>query len=254
MGNRLENKVAVVTGFGQGIGREIALRFAEEGATVVGTEINVELSNEVVATAKERGLDVRGVAPADMFDEAAVKKSIDDVGNEFGRIDILVANACGVVMVPLEEMSVADFNYTLNGECTSAFMASQAAWPYMKDAGGSIITFASASAHRGIVGLPVIAHSSGKGAVLAMTRQLSLEGGPHNIRANSISPGFILTPSTRPSIEQIPEFADKIKSGLSISRLGEAADVAAGCVFLASDEANYITGIDLKIDGGMMVR
>lgn len=158
MSNRLENKVAVVTGFGQGIGREIAHRFAEEGTTVVGTEINVELTNEVVATAKERGLDVRGVAPADMFDEAAVRKSIDDVGHEFGHIDILVANACGVVMVPLEEMSVADFNYTLNGECTSAFMASKAAWPYMKDVGGSIITFASASAHRGIVGLSVIAH------------------------------------------------------------------------------------------------
>ncbi len=254
MGDRLGDKIAIVTGFGKGIGREIALRYATEGATVIGTEIDEELTDEVVATAQMRGLNVRGVAPADMFDEAAVNKAINDVGEEFGRIDILVANACGVVMVPLEEMSVEQFNYTLNGECTSAFMAAKAAFPYMKDNGGSIITFASASAHRGIVGLPVIAHASGKGAVLAMTRQLSLEGGPHNIRANSISPGFILTPSTRPSIEEIPEFADKIKSGLSISRLGEAADIANGAVFLASDEANYITGIDLKIDGGMMVR
>ncbi len=254
MSKRLESKIAVVTGFGQGIGREIALRYAAEGATVIGTEINVEMTEEVVATAKERGLDVRGVAPADMFDNDAVEKAIGDVGREFGRIDILVANACGVVMVPIEQMSVKDFNYTLNGEVTSAFMASKAAWPYMKENGGSIITFASASAHRGIVGLPVIAHASGKGAVLAMTRQLSVEGGPHGIRANSISPGFVLTPSTRPSIEQIPEFADKIKSGLSIDRLGKPEDIAAGCVFLASDEANYITGIDLKIDGGMLVR
>ncbi len=254
MGKRLENKVAIVTGFGQGIGREIALRFAQEGATVIGTEINEEMTQEVVSTAKERGLNVRGVAPADMFDEAAVNKAISDVGKEFGRIDILVANACGVVMLPLEEMAVSDFDWTMKGEVGSAFMASRAAWPYMKDAGGSIITFASASAHRGIVGLPVVAHSAGKGAVLAMTRQLSVEGGPHGIRANSISPGFVLTPSTRPSIEQIPEFAENIKSGLSINRLGEPADIAAGCVFLASDEANYITGIDLKIDGGMMVR
>lgn len=253
MNKLLENKIAVVSGFGKGIGRETAIHFARQGATVIGTEISEELTEKSVAEAAKEGLHIHGIAPADMFDEPSVKETIKAIGEEYGRIDVLINCASAVKMVPFEDMTFSDFEWTMRAEVGSAFMVSHAAWPYLKINGGSVINFASVAAHRGNFGLPAMAHSAGKGAVLAMTRQLALDGGPFGIRANSISPGFVVTESNEYNLKNT-KFIDNLKSKLSISRLGEPADIASGCVYLASDMSTWVTGIDLAIDGGMMAR
>jgi NAD(P)-dependent dehydrogenase (short-subunit alcohol dehydrogenase family) len=121
----------------------------------------------------------------------------------------------------------------------------------MKASGtASIINFASANARHALEGSPALAHVAGKGAVLAMTRQLAMEGAPHGIRANTISPGFIQSAATRDHLAADPEFREKVLAKNMIPRLGVPADVAHCAVWLASDEAGYVTGGDFPIDGG----
>jgi NAD(P)-dependent dehydrogenase (short-subunit alcohol dehydrogenase family) len=126
----------------------------------------------------------------------------------------------------------------------------KAVWPHMvARGGGSIINLASANAYVALKNSPALAHTAGKGGVLAMTRQLAMEGAPHRIRANSISPGMIVTTATKPVLEK-PEFMAAVKEKLMLDRLGVPDDIAWGAVYLASDEAAFVTGADLSIDGG----
>ena len=252
MADRLAGKIAIVTGMAHGIGRETALRFAVEGATVIGTDINVEGANSAALEAKELGAEIRVVAPCDMLAADRIAELMDGIGNEFGRIDVLVNAAALIELGWIEDLPLAKFRRTLMGEVDSVFIACQAAWPHLKAAeAASIINFASVAAHGAVDQLPQLAHSAGKGAVLAMTRQLAMEGAAHDIRANCISPGMVVTPATQPALEGMPEFADAIKRKLMLKRYGQPADIAAGCVYLASDESNWVTGSDLAIDGGM---
>jgi NAD(P)-dependent dehydrogenase (short-subunit alcohol dehydrogenase family) len=138
---------------------------------------------------------------------------------------------------------------TLTGELDIVFLACKAAWPHLSAHGGSIVNFASANAHVALRGSPAVAHCAGKGGVLAMTRQLAMEGAPHNIRANTISPGLIVTGATRPVLER-PEFCAAVNEKLMLGRLGQPEDIARAVVFLASNEATWITGADFAIDGG----
>lgn len=251
MTKRLEDKIAVVSGIGSGIAKATALRFAEEGATVIGSDINADAAKDTAREASERGLEVRAVAPVDMFDEAAVIPFINDVGKEFGRIDVLVNAAATADFAPIEEMSLDGFRRTMVGEVDTIFIVCKAAWPHLKVRGGSIINFSSVASRMAVDVLPGLAHCAGKGAVMAMTRQLALEGAKHGIRANSIAPGFTLTGGTEMAITFMPEVVPVLKAKVMLDRFGTPEDIAAGCLFLASDEASWVTGADLPIDGGM---
>ncbi len=225
MSGRLAGKVAVVTGAANGIGAGCAARFAAEGATVISVDRD----------------------QCDLTDEAAVKH----FASEIDRADILVNAAAFATFKWIEDLSYAEWRDTLTGELDIVFLVTRALWPQLKASGkASIINFASANARHALEGSPALAHTAGKGGILAMTRQLAMEGAPYGIRANSIAPGFILTAATRAHMAADPGFEAKVLAKNMIKRLGEPEDIAACAVWLASDEAGYVTGADIAVDAG----
>lgn len=233
MSNRLQGKIAVVTGAGHGIGQGIAALFREEGAEVIGVDLH--------------GADVT----CDLLDEAATAAVFETIGAAHQRIDILVNAAAFAIFAWIETMTYAEWKRTLAGELDIVFLPIRAAWPWLKASGrAAIINFASANARHALEGSPALAHCAGKGGVQAMTRQLAMEGAPHGIRANTIAPGFILTAATRRHLAGDPDFERKVLEKNMLKRLGEPSDIAWGAVWLASDEARYVTGADIPIDAG----
>lgn len=242
---RLLGKIVLVSGVGAGIGKGCALMFARQGATVIGCDID---ARSAALTAEQApGLEI--AAPCDLTDPSAAQALADGIAARHGRIDVLVNAAATAVFKPLEEMDYADWRKTLAAELDTVFLLCKAAWPLLKMRGGSIVNFASANAHLALEGSPALAHCAGKGGVLAMTRQLALEGAPHNIRANTISPGLIVTDATRPVLEQ-PGFVDNVLAHAMLKRLGQPEDVAWCAVYLASDESSWVTAADFSVDGG----
>lgn len=233
MSGRLSGKIAVVTGAANGIGQGCAQAFRAEGAHVIGIDL--------------AGAD----RDCDLTDEAAVAALFAEIGAENGRIDVLVNAAAFAVFGWIEDLSYADWKKTLTGELDIVFLAARAAWPWLKASGAaSVINFASANARHALEGSPALAHCAGKGGVLAMTRQLAMEGAPHGIRANTIAPGFILTAATRSHLAADPAFEGKVLAKNMLERLGEPVDIAMAALWLASDEARYVTGADIAVDGG----
>lgn len=251
MAGRLTGKVAVVSGVASGIGRETALVFAREGALVLGSDINADSAQETASLAAAEGLAFEAFAPVDMFMHESVGDFMRKAASRRDQIDILVCCAGTAAMQWIEEMSPEQFRGTIVAEVDSVFYAAQAAWPYLKRRGGSIVNIASVAARIAVGTLPAIAHTSGKGAVLAMTRQLAMEGAKHGIRANTVSPGLIVTSATKPALDNLPGFRAEVERKTMLRRLGEPRDIAAGCLYLASDDASFVTGADLLIDGGM---
>ncbi|WP_374528629.1 SDR family NAD(P)-dependent oxidoreductase [Novosphingobium sp.] len=229
MAERLAGKIAVVTGAANGIGQGCADMFAREGATVIGIDR----------------------ADCDLTNEAAVNAHFAAIGAQHGRIDVLVNAAAFAVFDWIENLSYADWKTTLTGELDIVFLATRAAWPWLKASGkASVINFASANAAHALEGSPALAHCAGKGGVLAMTRQLAMEGAPHGIRANTIAPGFIKTAATRAHLAADPAFEGQVLSKNMLKRLGEPEDIAWCAVWLASDEARYVTGANIPVDAG----
>ncbi len=198
------------------------------------------------------GVDRAGAdVDCDLTDEAAVNALFADLGATHGRIDILVNAAAFATFAWIEDLSYADWKSTLTGELDIVFLPVRAAWPWLKASGAaSIINFASANARHALEGSPALAHCAGKGGVLAMTRQLAMEGAPHGIRANSIAPGFIRTAATARHLEADPAFEATVLAKNMLKRLGEPDDVAWAAVWLASNEARYVTGADIAVDAG----
>jgi NAD(P)-dependent dehydrogenase (short-subunit alcohol dehydrogenase family) len=229
MSDRLKGRIAVVTGAANGIGQGCARRFAEEGATVIGVDL----------------------AQADLTDEGAVTALFAAIGAEHGRIDVLLNAAAFAAFAWIEDMTYAQWRATLTGELDIVFLATRAAWPWLKVGGAaSVINFASANAVHALPGSPALAHCAGKGGVLAMTRQLAMEGAGHGIRANCIAPGFIRTAATERHLAADPGFEAQVLAKNMLKRLGEPEDIAHAAVWLASDEARYVTAANIAIDAG----
>jgi NAD(P)-dependent dehydrogenase (short-subunit alcohol dehydrogenase family) len=250
--NRLQNKVAVVTGIGSGIGKGCALRFLAEGARVIGCDLDAPSAELTVNEAREQGYTLESLHPCNLTHPEDVAALIDlTVQSGGGGIDILVNAAAWGAFEFVEQMDyLTQWKTTLTGEIDVVFLACQAAWPHLKQRGGSIINFASANAHEALSGSGALAHCAGKGAVLAMTRQLAMEGGPHGIRANTISPALVVTGATKPRLDNEPGFKETVLSKMMIGRLGTPDDIAWCATYLASDEAGWVTAADFRLDGG----
>lgn len=245
---RLEGKVAIVTGGGSGIGRETVLRFVSEGAKVMIADIDYVGGEETLAMVEAKGGDA-------LFQQVEVskKQSVDDMVNTainiFGKVDILINNA-GVTndkmlgaMTPRDWYSVVDVNLTGVLFCTQAVM------PHMIEQGGGTIINASSIA--GIYGnIGQTNYAATKAGVIGMTKTWAKELGRKGITVNAVAPGVIETNM----ISSIPaEVGNKMKEMIPLKRLGKPEDVANAYLFLASDEANFINGTVLHVDGGMVI-
>lgn len=251
-GTRLAGKVALVTGIGAGIGKGCALLFAQQGARVVGCDIDAGAAETTIAEARAQGLMIDSLHPCDLTVPAQVKRFIELGIERHDGFDILVNAAAFGVFEPLESMDYeTGWRKTMTGELDIVFLACQAAWPHLiARGGGAILNFASANAYVALETSPALAHCAGKGGVLAMTRQIAAEGSRHGIRANTISPALVETAATRFPLENIPGFREQVMTKLMVKRLGQPVDIAWAAVYLCSDESSWVTASDFQIDGG----
>ena len=250
MTGRLDGKVAIITGSGGSMGQAAALRFAAEGAKVVGCDIHPSSSDETLALVRQAGGIMVSMSNCDLSDMAHAEAVTRFALDSFGRIDVVYNNAAMAWFGWIDEMPPETFRKTMTHEVDLVFNLCQAAWRHLIAAGGgSIVNTASKAGKCGNPNLGGIAHAAAKGAVIAMTRQLATEGGPHRIRANSISPGLVVTKQTKPLLAD-PEWKAKMMGQIMLDYIGEPDDVAGCAVFLASDDARFVTGADLAVDGG----
>ena len=253
---RLQGKVAVVTGGALGLGRAAALRMAEEGAAVAVCDILVQEMNALVDDLAGRGFDAC-CWQLDVSREAEVQRVLDAAAQRFGRIDILVNNA-GVAGVnkPTDQITEAEWDFVQAINVKGVFFGTKHAIPHLRRAGGgSIINLSSIY---GLVSAPdVPPYHASKGAVRLMTKTDALLYAKDRIRVNSIHPGFIWTPMVEGYVQ---DFGDEAAAQLSLAALhplghiGEPDDIAWACVYLASDEAKFVTGAELVVDGGYTAR
>jgi NAD(P)-dependent dehydrogenase (short-subunit alcohol dehydrogenase family) len=248
-GERLAGRKAVVTGAGRGIGKGVALMMARQGAQVLACDINNAALQQLLAEAHAEGLDNFHTHAADLTDENGAVGLATRAAEVFGEIQILVNAAAIVVFNWIDQMTFAEWKRTISGELDTVFLVTRAIWPLMKREGGSIINFSSANAHVALDTSPALAHCAGKGGVMAMTRQMAMEGGPFNIRANSIAPGFTLTEETERHLGN-EAMMRAVRAKLMIDRIGTTEDIGFLAVYLGSDESRYVTGADISIDGG----
>lgn len=255
MSDRLQGKVALVTGAAAGLGEATARRFAQEGAVVVVTDID----GDAVAQVADSIVAAGGKAHAklqDVTDEQRWNEVVQEVAAEHGGLHVLVNNAGIVIPANVENTTVEDWRITqqVNGE--SVFLGTRTAIGVMKECGGSIINISSIE---GIVGeANATAYNFSKGGVRIFTKSAALHCAAQGyaIRVNSVHPGFILTAMVENGIGSMPEEVQvEMKERLSREiplggAMGEPLDIANGCLFLASDESKYMTGSELVIDGG----
>jgi len=245
----LEEKIAVVTGAGQGIGRSIALRLAAEGAHVVVSDV-VRETGEAVAKEIEALGRKSAFISCNVAESAQAKTLIEETVNGFGRLDILVNNA-GVTRDALAmRMSDEDWDLVLAVNLKGPFHCSRAAMrPMMKQRWGRIINIASVV---GVIGNAGQAnYSASKGGLIALTKTLARELASRGVTVNAVAPGFIRTKMTEVLDEKVK---DGLMGQIPMGRLGEPEDVAGAVVFLASELASYITGQVIHVNGGMAMQ
>ncbi|MEB0263253.1 MULTISPECIES: glucose 1-dehydrogenase [unclassified Mucilaginibacter] len=247
----LKNKIAVITGGGSGIGKAIALLFAKQGATIHIIELNTDAANDVIAEIKNAGGDGQAHA-ANVSDQQAVI----NVFNTIGKVDVLVNNAGIAHVGNVEKTSEADLDRIFSVNVKGAYNCLFAAVPLMKAAGkGAILNMASIAAHVGITDR--FAYSMSKGAIYAMSMSVARDYLADNIRSNSISPARVHTPFVDGFIaknypDNQEEIFDKLSKSQPIGRMGQPDEIAALALYLCSDEASFITGVDYPIDGGFI--
>jgi NAD(P)-dependent dehydrogenase (short-subunit alcohol dehydrogenase family) len=249
---RLDGKVALITGTGGGQGRAAALAFAAEGAAVVGCDVKDDGACETVELVRAAGGRMTSMAPVDLGDAIQARTWIAAAAAEHGGFDVLYNNAAVVRFFPIGEGHDEDWHFTIRNELDLVYYACDAAWKHLvARGGGSIINTASISGLAGTGALAPggFAHAATKGAVLGLTRELAVEGAPHGIRVNSISPGIIRSPATEAMLAGAG-VSERFLDSVLIKRLGSPDDIAPAAVFLACDESAWVTGANITVDGG----
>lgn len=246
MRQRLEGKIAIVTGAASGIGAATAMRFVEEGANVLLVDINeiglVEVSQQIDDDDKVK------YQVADIQDESAVRTCVQVAVDTWGRVDILVNNAGVGNNLPLQDISQEEFNRIFGVNLRGPLLLCKHAIPTMTQ-GGAIVNVASISSTSGIPGQSIYGPS--KGGILQLTKQLAIEFAQQNIRVNAVAPGTIETPMLQGNDpEAMKPILDWLLDKHPIGRFGQPEEVANAILFLASDEASFITGANLPVDGG----
>ena len=255
MSGRFAGKVAIVTGAATGIGKATALQLAAEGAhLVLTTSRNTTDLDAVVSAAEARGVAAVGL-PADAGRSEEAAATVEAALRTFGRLDVVVANAAYQhPRQPADRLPESEWERTIGVGLTGVFLAAKHAIPAMlATAGrGAIVNVSSVNSTLHAPGLP--AYSAAKGGVDALTRQLALEYGPCGIRVNAVNPGLIAVESVAAFLEQHPDEAEAARESHPLNRCGRPEEVAKAIAFLASDDASFITGVTLLVDGGLSIQ
>jgi NAD(P)-dependent dehydrogenase (short-subunit alcohol dehydrogenase family) len=249
---RVANKIALVTGAASvpGLGSATAERLAHEGAFVYLTDSDASGAEAVAKSIREQGGQAKAMGH-DVTSESDWDRVIAAIISAHGRIDILVNNAGIAVLFMIEQMTSADWAKQLNVNLSSVFYGTQRAVREMRRVGqgGSIINLSSIA---GLVGVPSCsAYSASKGGVRLFTKTVAIETARDNIRVNSVHPGNIWTNMMKVALQDNPEQREALTATIPMGRIGEPADIANCILFLASDEAKYITGTEITVDGGV---
>jgi meso-butanediol dehydrogenase/(S,S)-butanediol dehydrogenase/diacetyl reductase len=248
---RLDGKVALISGTARGMGRAAALEFAAQGAAVFGCDLDAKASAETVGLVTEAGGQMAALAPVDLSAADGARAWVGAAVAEFGGVDVLYNNASALRNGALMDLSDDDWHFTVRNELDIVWFSVRAAWPELvRRGGGSVINVASIAAKLGARFVGQVPHGSAKGGVLAMTKHLCAAGGTHGIRANAILPGLIYTPETARFIDDPDGPLPAILARVPLGRYGRADEVAKLAAFLASDDAAFITGAEIAIDGG----
>ncbi len=249
---RLAGKTALVTGAGSGIGRQIALRFAAEGAEVFVTDLAGERAQETARLVEgEGGTAISGAL--DVTSASAVQEAMEMMIAQLGGIDIVANNAGVTIVGAAHSMQESDWDEELTVNLKSVYIVSKAAWPHLRSRGGGAIVCTASIA--GLWAIPDdAAYCASKAGVVMLTKCMALDGARDGIRVNCVCPGFIDTPMIEGYFadQPDPQAARRFATGLHpLGRLGQPLDIADGYVYLASEEARWVTGTALVIDGGL---
>ena len=245
---RLEGKVSIVTGAAQGIGKATALKFAAEGSKVVICDVRLGSMDEISAELKEMNAEFLAYE-VNVVNRDQIKAMVDDVVSKWGKVDVLVNNAGITADNQLIKMPEEDFDKVIDVNLKGVFNCTQLVVPVMSDNGGGVVLNASS-----VVGLygnfGQTNYAATKWGVIGMTKTWAKELGKKNIRVNAIAPGFIATPM----VKKMPEKVIEMMEGKApLRRLGTPEDIANAYAFLASEEASFITGTVLSVDGGVVL-
>ena len=248
---RLEGRVALVTGAASGIGEATARRLAAEGAVVAVTDVQDEAGEQTAAAIRADGGDALYVH-LDVADEASWRSALEHVLAERGRLDVLVNNAGMGDLATIEETAVADWERTIAIDQTGVFLGMKTCAEPLKASGhGSVVNISSIFGTSGGFGTSPAYHAA-KGAVRTLTKNVALHWASEGVRVNSIHPGFIRTPI----LDQArgTEVWEAMTASTPMGRLGEPEEIAAAVAYLASDDASFVTGAELYVDGGYIAR
>ncbi|MCY4480677.1 MAG: SDR family NAD(P)-dependent oxidoreductase [Rhodospirillales bacterium] len=248
----MAGKRALVTGGASGIGAATAERFAAEGATVAIADLDGPGTDRQVAAIRTRGGDAVGIV-ADVGDDASVAAMTERAWEALGGVDILVNNAAIPMIGTVETLAADDWDRVLDLDLSSIYRASRAAWPrFVEAGGGTILNTASVAGVIGMAGQH--GYSAAKAGVVMLTKCMALDGAAHGIRANCVCPGFVETPMVNDYFNaQDDPTASRaaVNAAHPLGRMGQPDEIAAAFLYLASDDARWITGTALVIDGGL---
>jgi NAD(P)-dependent dehydrogenase (short-subunit alcohol dehydrogenase family) len=247
---RYGDKVVLITGAGRGIGRATALRLASEGASLAILDRDGAAAAEAAGAVREAGREALALS-ADITDQAALEAALAELQEAFGRIDVLVNNAARALQGNLAQTTPEDWLSEIAGTLNGAYFVTRLVLPGMVARGkGAIVNVGSVN---GLLTLGNPGYSAAKAGMLNFTRSLATEYGPRGIRANMVSPGTIRTgsPSWQKRLARDPQVFDKLARWYPVGRVGRPDDIAAAIAFLAADEAGFVNGANLVVDGGL---